>query len=72
MVIEYGNNKTASLWVGAADDPTTLAKRFCYKYNIDPHVITTLAGNIRTLQMNSFSEEKSEFKIEKNSYFEDK
>lgn len=59
MVIEYGNNKTASLWVGPNDDPTTLAKRFCYKHNIDPHVIATLASNIRTLQMNSFSVEKS-------------
>ena len=54
MVIEFGNNASASLLVGAEDDPTTLAKRFCFKNNIAPHVINTLASNIRSLQSNSF------------------
>ena len=55
--------------VSANDDPTTLAKRFCFKNNIDPHVIGTLAENIRSLQSSSFGG----FRVERNtSGFEDK
>ena len=69
MVIEFGHNASGSLMVGAQDDPTTLAKMFCFKNNIDPHVINTLAANIRSLQNSTFNE----FRVERNvSAFEDK
>ena len=55
--------------VGPHDDATTLAKRFCFKNNIDPHIITTLAANIRSLQNSTFNE----FKVQRVvPAFEDK
>ena len=72
MVIEFGHNASASLLVGPEDDPITLAKRFCFKNNIDPHVINTLASNIRSLQSTSFSLGGG-FKVERNcERFDDK
>jgi len=54
--------------VGKNDDANNLAKRFCFKYNIDPRVITTLANNIKKLQMANFSQNyrDSMYKIERN------
>jgi hypothetical protein len=70
MVIEFGQNASGSLMVGINDDPVTLAKRFCFKNNIDPHVISTLAANIRSLQGSSFNQG---FRVDRNtSAFEDK
>lgn len=69
MVIEFGGNNNASLMVGAHDDPTTLAKRFCFKHNIDPRIITTLASNIKSLQMSTFNQrphKESSYRIERN------
>ncbi len=66
MVIEYGQNATASILVNKQDDPLILAQKFCYKHNIDPHVINTLANNIRSLQNATFA---TAFRREKNSPF---
>ena len=41
--------------VGVDDDANTLAKLFCFKNNIDPHVISTLAANIQSLQKSTFN-----------------
>jgi hypothetical protein len=59
--------------VGSNDDPLTLAKRFCFKYNIDPRIIATLASNIKNLQLSTFQKE-SVYKLERNneSQFDDK
>jgi hypothetical protein len=69
MVIEFGGNNSASLMVGPKDDPVALAQRFCFKHNIDPRIISTLAGNIRSLQASSFSQHyrESSYKIERNN-----
>ena len=64
MVIQFDKNSSASLMLASHDDPLTLAKRFCFKHNIDPHVIPTLATNIRTLQNNSFN--NSSYKVDRN------
>lgn len=70
MVIDFGHNSSASLMVAPDDDPMTLAKKFCFKHNIDPHVISTLAANIRNLQSTSF---EPCYRLEKNtSFHEDK
>jgi len=58
MVIEFGGSSNASIMVGPHDDPTTLAKRFCFKHNIDPRIITTLATSIKNLQINTFNPNK--------------
>lgn len=76
MVIEFGGNSNASLMVGPNDDPTTLAKKFCFKYNIDPRIISTLASNIKNLQMTTFntnSFKESSYRIDRNDdKFDDK
>lgn len=54
MIIEFGENSKASLMVGPHEDSLTLAKRFCFRNNIDPRIITTLAANIRNLQATTF------------------
>ena len=66
MVIEFGNNSSASLMVCSNDDPQTLAQKFCFMHNIDPHVIATLTANIRSLKANSFGN-ASCFKVERNN-----
>ena len=68
MVIEFGENASASLLVSPTDDPATLAKRFCFENNIDPHVINTLASNIRSLQATAFSgAANQEIRVERNN-----
>lgn len=53
--------------VGVNDDPTTLAKIFCFKHNIDPRIISTLASNIKNLQLTTFhSHKEPEYKIDRN------
>lgn len=69
MVIEFGEANNASIMVGAYDDPVTLAKLFCFKHNIDPRIITTLAVNIKNLQRETFPSNKfkeSSFRIDRN------
>jgi hypothetical protein len=68
MIVDLGNNNNTSIMVGKNDDANNLAKRFCFKYNIDPRVITTLANNIKKLQMANFSQNyrDSMYKIERN------
>lgn len=70
MVIEFGEANNASIMVGSYDDPVTLAKKFCFKHNIDPRIITTLAVNIKNLQRETFPNtnkfKESSFRIDRN------
>jgi len=74
MIIDLGNNQESSIMVGRNDDPTILAKQFCFKYNIDPRVISALSNNIKNLQANNFrpKNQNSSYKIERNDDFDDK
>ena len=74
MVIEYGTGQSASVMVGAKDDPHSLAQMFCFQHNIDPRIISTLAHNITSLQNSTFYHTKeTSFRIERNEHrFDDK
>lgn len=50
MVIELGNDRSATIKIHADDDPEILAKAFCFQYSIDPRVINTLTNNIRNIK----------------------
>jgi len=64
MVINFGEDNCSSLIVKPFDNPFLLAKQFCFKHNIESHVIEKLAENIRNFQANSFHHQnETSFKI---------
>jgi len=65
MIIDLGNNIETSIMVGRNDDPNILAQQFCFKYNIDPRVISALSTNIKNLQIANFKQKthNSSYKI---------
>ena len=57
MVIELDSQNSVTIEIHPYDDPVTLAKRFCYQYNIDPKIINSFAKNIKNIQSTSFNRE---------------
>lgn len=58
MVIELDSHNSVTIEIHPHDDPTTLAKKFCYQYNIDPKIITSFARNIKNIQASSFQQQE--------------
>ena len=57
MVVDLGDGRKKNIRITDEDDPSALARKFCFDNNIDGKVIPLLTKNIKSFMVTSFREQ---------------